>query len=305
MFLPRPLPDGTYVDLVTPFRNGDVDLVGLGALVEWQIQSGVSGLVVCGENGETANLTRAERMQVIRRVVDVANGTVPVLVGTGTNCTQTTVDFTLEAKALGATAAYVVTPYYNKPAQGGIYRHFQAVAEAVDLPLVVVNAPARCAVDLQMPLLERLASLSSVIGLVDCTGDVTRLSQIPASCHARLRHYSGHDRTSLSFQLAGGQGSFSLAANVAPRQMVSMHHAFRVGHFPAARTFQDRLAPLFSALEMEHPVVAAKQALSILLGTAPDVRLPLVPLDEPACAVLKAALTLLGDRHMRPWAKAS
>ncbi|HBF29888.1 4-hydroxy-tetrahydrodipicolinate synthase [Rhizobium sp.] len=305
MFLPRLLSDGTYADLVTPFRNGDVDLVGLSALIEWQIHSGVSGVVVCGENGETSSLTRSERVRIIRRAVDVANGAVPVMVGTGTNCTQTTIDFTREAMALGASAAHVVTPYYNKPAQGGIYRHFQAVAEVVDLPLVIVNAPGRCVVDLQNPLLERLANISSIIGLVDCTGDVTRLAQMPAICKSRMRHYSGHDRTALAFALAGGNGSFSLAANIAPRQMAGMQTAFRMGNLPAARSLQDRLSPLLSALEMEHPIVAAKQALATVLGIAPDVRLPLTPLDESARAALGVALTLMGDLHSRPLAKAS
>jgi 4-hydroxy-tetrahydrodipicolinate synthase len=305
MFLPRLLPDGTYADLVTPFRNGDVDLAGLSALIEWQIQSGISGFVVCGENGETANLTRLERRHIIRRAVDVAKDTVPVLVGTGTNCTQTTIDFTREAKELGAAAAYLVTPYYNKPAQGGIYRHFQAVAEAVDLPLVIVNAPGRCAVDLQHPLLERLANIPNIIGLVDCTGDVTRLAQMPSLCQARMRHYSGHDRTALAFSLAGGNGSFSLAANIAPRQVAAMHTAFRMGNIPAARSLQDRLLPQLAALEMEHPVVATKQALAAVLGIAPEVRLPLTPLDAPARAALAMALTLVGDLHSRRMAKAS
>lgn len=293
----RLLPDGAYADLVTPFRNDDVDLVGLSRLIEWQIASGITGIVVCGENGETASLTRTERMRIIRRAVDVVHGAVPVLVGTGTNCTQSTVDFTLDAKALGATAAYVVTPYYNKPAQGGIFRHFQTLSESVDLPFVVVNAPGRCGVDLQKPLLERLATVSNIIGLVDCTGDADRLSQMPAICLSRLRHYSGHDRASLAFDLAGGNGTFSLAANIAPREVASMHNALCAGHIPETRSLHDRLFPLFSALEIEHPIAATKQALAMVLGLSPDVRLPLTALDEPTKATVAAAVTALEDAH--------
>ncbi|MCM2441764.1 4-hydroxy-tetrahydrodipicolinate synthase [Agrobacterium vitis] len=305
MFMPRRLPDGAYADLVTPFRNGEVDHAGLVSLIDWQIQSGMSGLVVCGENSEAYNLNDDERIAVIRTAVEAANGIVPVLVGTGSNCTRSTLDLTLKAKALGADAALLVTPYYSKPTQKGLFAHFQTVAEAVDFPMVIVNAPARSAVDITPDLAEKLARLSSVIGLVDCTGDIARPAQLSAACRVRMHCYSGHERTALAFALAGGHGAFSLAANIAPRQVAAMHNAFRYGNSAAARMLQDRLLPLFAALELEHPIAAAKLGLSVILGLSPELRLPLTPVGIETELQMRAALTLLGTVSAKTSAKAS
>ncbi|MGV1827828.1 4-hydroxy-tetrahydrodipicolinate synthase [Agrobacterium vitis] len=305
MFMPRLLPDGAYADLITPFSNGEVDHAGLASLIEYQIQSGMTGLVVCGENSEAYSLTHDERVAVIRTAVAAAKGAVPVLVGTGTNCTRSSLELTLHAKALGADAALLVAPFYSKPSQKGLLAHIKTVAEAVDLPLVIVNCPARSAVDITPDLAEALACVPSVVGLVDCTGDVTRLTQVSAACRARIHWYSGHDRSALAFTLAGGHGGFSLSANIAPRQVASMHNAFRYGNIAAACVLQERLLPLFAALDLEHPVAAAKQALSLIRCLTPELRLPLTPVGDEAQALIRTAITLLGNHSVKTSAKAS
>ncbi len=294
---------GVFTDLVTPFRHGALDLIGLKTLVEWQVRSGVSGLVVCGEGGEAPVLNDAERVAVISTTLEVTAGTVPVLVGTGTNATERTIALTREARALGADAAVVVVPYYSKPTQEGLFRHVEAVAIAVDLPLIIVNRPRHTAIDVSPALLERFAGLSGIVGFADYAGDISRplvlreqdRRRIPRNGmpHGGLPVYSGDDRTALALGLMGAQGTFSLAANVAPRLVVAMHHAFHGGNVSAARTLQQTLYPLFIAIDAEQAVAATKQALAFVLGLAPDVRLPLTEVEQPVVAEIRQALSLL------------
>lgn len=287
--------DGAITALVTPFRDGKVDVVGLMSLVEWQIRHGVSGLVACGTTGEAPTLSRAERALVIERCVEVAERRIPVIAGTGTNSTATTIELTAEAKALGADAALVVTPYYSKPSQEGLYRHFEAVAGAVDLPIIVYNVPSRVGVDLAPRTLERLAALPGIVGIKDATGDIGRFLSSQAAVKTGLRQLSGHDQTALPFNLCGGHGSISVASNVVPRLMVSMHQAIATGNMAAAIAIHERLRPLFVALERETNPAPIKYALHLVRGLSPDVRLPLTGVAPETAAEIRAALEPLTE----------
>ncbi|MDX3930062.1 MAG: 4-hydroxy-tetrahydrodipicolinate synthase [Shinella sp.] len=290
------LTGGTACDLVTPFaENGELDRVGLMALVEWQILSGISAIAVCGEPGEAATLSREERAAVIRIAVEAAERQVPVIAGTGTNATASTITLTADAKALGADAAMIVTPYYSKPTQEGILHHFEAVAAAVDIPIVICNAPGRSACDLSPRTLERLAAIPSVVGLQDCTGDIGRLVRMPRAVRERLVHYSGHDLTALAFNLSGGAGSISAAANVAPRLVCAMHHALRTGNVDAALALGERLGPLLQVLEKEPGPAAIKHAVHLVHGIGSRVRLPLTSISPDTAAAIRMALAPLPE----------
>ncbi|MDB5522933.1 MAG: 4-hydroxy-tetrahydrodipicolinate synthase [Rhizobium sp.] len=297
--LQRTLPAGAFCDLVTPFRNGAIDTEALANLVKWQIRSGISGIVVCGEAGEATSLTRDERAAVIRCAIETAGDQLPVIAGTGTNATASTIDLTTDAAQLGAAAAVIVTPYYNKPSQEGIFRHYEQIAAAVNIPIVICNAPARTASDLAPRTLERLATIAGIVGLQDCTGDLGRLALIPPGLKNRFRQYSGHDLTAFSFNLAGGAGSFSVAANIAPRFVSAMHDALRTGNLDAAITLNARVNPILQVLEREPGPATVKQALAILRDLDPELRLPLTPIAPETAAALRTALVSLSNADQR------
>ncbi|MBP1856929.1 4-hydroxy-tetrahydrodipicolinate synthase [Rhizobium herbae] len=284
------LPQGAICDLVTPFRGDQLDEASFADLAEWQIDSGISGLLVSGPAGEPWALTDDERTTLIRLAVAVAGGRIPVIAGTGTNCTETTVARTAEAKNMGATAAYVVTPYYSKPAQEGLFRHYEAIADRMDLPLIVGVAPQRTAIDLSPRTLEQLATLPSVAGIADETGDIARLAAMPVALRQRFALYSGHDLTAMPFTLMGGRGVISSAANLVPRLTVALHQALATGNLQSAQSLQERLSPLFQALEREPSPAAIKYGLSLLRGMSDDVRLPLTPIVAETTAAFRMAL---------------
>ncbi|WP_269930593.1 4-hydroxy-tetrahydrodipicolinate synthase [Aminobacter sp. HY435] len=281
---------GAISALVTPFSNGEVDLKGLAALVEWQIAEGVNGLVPCGTTGEAPTLSWHERIMVIRKAVAVANGRVPVIAGTGTNSTESTVAFAAAARDFGADAALVVTPYYNKPSQAGIVRHFETVAAKVDIPVVVYNAPARTGVDLTLDTVERLAAIPGIVGFKDATGDLSRQTTLAQKFGNRFIWLSGHDATAFGFNTMGGQGTISVVSNVAPRLCAEMHEACRRGDPHAARQIQNRLRPLIAALELETNPVPVKHALHLMGKIGPDVRLPLVEVEPRTATAIRGAL---------------
>lgn len=290
-FSPRSsLPEGAICDLVTPFSGDRLDEASLADLIEWQISSGISGLLVSGPAGEPWALSDCERAKIIRLAVAVAGNRVPVFAGTGTNCTETTIARTAEAKNLGAAAAYVVMPYYSKPAQEGLFRHYEAIAASVDLPIIVGLAPQRTAVDLQPRTLERLAGLPLVAAIADATGDIMRLMAMPSALRQRFVLYSGHDLTALPFTIAGGSGVLSQAANLVPRLTVALHQALATGNLQSAQHLQERLGPLFQALEREPAPAAVKYGLSLLRGMSDDVRLPLTPIVAETTAAIRMAL---------------
>ncbi len=296
--------EGAVTALVTPFKDGKVDAVGLMSLVEWQVRHGVCGIVACGTTGEAATLARAEWSMVIERCVEVAEKKISVIAGTGTNCTETTIERTAEAKALGADAALIVAPYYNKPSQEGIYRHYEAVVGAVDLPVIIYNVPSRTGVDIAPRTLERLAQLPGIAGIKDATGDIGRFLASSPSLKARLAHLSGNDQTALPFNLCGGQGTISVAANVVPRLMVSLHHAIATGNGQAAIAIHQRLQPLFTALERESNPGPIKYALHLARGLSPEVRLPLTAVSPETATEIRSALEPLietrVERHASP-----
>ncbi|MBN9550762.1 MAG: 4-hydroxy-tetrahydrodipicolinate synthase [Alphaproteobacteria bacterium] len=287
--------NGAITALPTPFKDGEVDLKGLERLVRRQIEQGINGLVPCGTTGEAPTLSWEERLDIIALCVKVAGGRIPIIAGTGTNNTETTIAFSSAAEAFGADAALVVTPYYNRPSQEGIVRHFEAVARKVRIPIIVYNVPARTGVDLTLRTLEWLAQIPAIVGIKDATGDLARQSSLPAVLRRRFICLSGHDSTSFGFNTMGGRGTISVASNIAPRLCVDMHDALRRDDIHTARAIHHRLRPLIAALELESNPVAVKYALHVALGLSPDVRLPLVPAEAETAKAIRDALAVLDD----------
>ncbi|OAV55446.1 4-hydroxy-tetrahydrodipicolinate synthase [Rhizobium sp. WYCCWR10014] len=287
---------GAITALVTPFLNGDPDRAALRALVEWQILSGVEGLAICSTTGEGPTLSPQERAEVIDLSIRSAAGRVPVIAATGTNSTESTIVLTREAQALGAAAALVTVPYYSKPGQKGIIHHFEELAAASGLPLIIDNAPAQTASDLSTETLGRLAAIPGIFGIRDATGDIARFAGLSPSLRQRFRFFSGHDPSALAFTIAGGDGMISSGANVLPRLFTSMQQAARAGNLSAALSLQDRLLPLITALGPEGDPAKIKHALRLIRGLETELRLPLVVAEpEMRFAIGKALAPFLDE----------
>jgi len=272
---------GSFCALITPFRNGGIDEDAFRALVDWHIEQGTEGLVPCGTTGESPTLSHAEHDRVIDLCVEVARGRVPVVAGTGSNSTAEAIRLTRHAKSAGADAALLVTPYYNKPTQEGLYQHFKAVHDAVDLPMIIYNIPGRSVVDMTVETMARLAKLPNIVGVKDSSNDPTRPLRTRLACGADFSQLSGEDPALLSLLANGGHGCISVTANVAPRFCKSLHDAWRAGHPDEALAIQSRLMPLHQALFLETSPGPVKYAASLLGLCSPEVRLPLVT-PEPA-----------------------
>jgi 4-hydroxy-tetrahydrodipicolinate synthase len=281
---------GAMTALATPFKDGGVDYQGLSTLVEWQMAEGIRGLVPCGTTGEAPTLTWQERTAIIARCVEIASGRIPVIAGTGSNSTAATIEQTAMAAGLGADAALIVTPYYNRPTQEGVFRHFEAIAREVRIPIIIYNVPARTGIDLAPQTIERLAAIPTIIGIKDATGDLSRPMAVSRLVGDRFIQLSGHDATALGFNMMGGSGAISVVANLTPRLCVEMHDACGRGHFQSARATQYRLLPLIAALERETNPIAVKHALHLLHGTRPDVRLPLTAATAETATAVRLAL---------------
>lgn len=294
---------GPVTALVTPFKHGEVDYVAFADLVEWQVDQGMAGLVPAGTTGEVPTLSWGEHIGLIRRCLEVVDGRVPVIAGTGTNDTQSTISYTHAAEALGADAALIVTPYYNRPSQEGLFRHFEAVVHKARIPIIVYNVPARTGVDLSLETLERLAELPGVIGIKDATGDMTRPSKLRAALGDRFIQFSGHDATALDFNILGGSGTISVVSNVEPRLMADMHEALARGDDEAAQAIAQRLQPLIKALERESNPVPIKYALHLMRNMAADVRLPLTPVEPHTADAIQAALLALHRAQIEPYSQ--
>lgn len=290
---------GAISALPTPFRDGEVDLKSLAAFVDWQISEGINGLVPCGTTGEAPTLSWHERIMVIRKTVTVANGRVPVIPGTGTNSTESTIAFTAAARDFGADAVLVVTPYYNRPSQAGIVRHFESIAAKVDTPIIVYNVPGRTGVDLTPATIERLADIPNIVGFKDATGDLSRPMAFAQRFGERFVWLSGHDATAFGFNTMGGSGTISVVSNIAPRLCAAMHNACRIGDPHAARVINNRLRPLIAALELEVNPVPVKHALHLMDKMASDVRLPLVEVEPNTASAISDNLSVL-DAQARP-----
>ncbi len=287
--------EGTYTALVTPFRgDGALDLEALASLVEWQIESGIDGLVPCGSTGEAATLSHAEHIQVVKHVVDVTAGRVPVIAGTGSNYTREAVELTREARRVGANAALLISPYYNKPTQDGIYQHYRTVAEEAGLPLLLYNIPGRTASRIEPATIARLSRVSGVVGLKEAGGDLVATAQTIASCEPGFVVLSGDDPLTLPMLVLGASGIISTIGNIAPREMSEITRAFVSGDIERARALHYRLLPVMQALFLESNPIPVKTALFIL-GRIPDptLRLPLTSMQKSNRDRLEAALAEL------------
>jgi len=276
-------------DLVTPFRGDGVDHEGLASLVTWQIASGVSGLAVCGRLGEASSLSRAERRAVLATVVRAARLTVPVLACVGTYSTEATIALALDAEEEGADALVVTTPYYSKPTQKGVIAHMRAVAEATTLPIHVLADPATTRSDVTAETLWALSDIPGIHGFIDASGDMARLAVIDRRLRERLALYSAHDTTAFAFNVLGGSGTFSAAANLAPRLTSAMHQALRTRNVDLALDLKDRLAPLFMALGDTPDPAVVKHGLTPVLGLCETVRLRLVSTTPGVGAAVRRA----------------
>ena len=285
---------GSIPALVTPFKDGALDLDTLKKLVDWHIEQGSTGLVPVGTTGESPTLTHEEHAAVIEAVVKFAAGRVPVIAGAGSNSTVEGVQLIQFAERVGADAALVVTPYYNKPTQAGMIAHFTAMHDAANLPIIIYNIPGRSVVDMTPETMGKLAQLPRIVGVKDATGKIERVSQQRITCGADFIQLSGEDATALGFNAHGGVGCISVTANVAPKLCAEFQAATLRGDYATALAYQDRLMPLHEAIFLEPGLVGAKYALSLLGLCSTEVRLPLVELTEPTRARIRAAMEHAG-----------
>ena len=285
---------GSMPALVTPFKNGELDVNTLKKLVEWQIAEGSHAIVPVGTTGESPTLSHEEHRQVIEIVVETVAGRVPVIAGAGSNATAEGIGLVQFAQKAGADAALVVTPYYNKPTQAGMIAHFTALHDASDLPIVIYNIPGRSVVDMSPETMGALAKLPRIVGVKDATGKIERVSQQRASCGPDFIQLSGEDATALGFNAHGGVGCISVTANVAPRLCAEFQLATLRGDYAAALGYQDRLMPLHEAIFLEPGLAGAKYGLSLLGLCSEEVRLPLVTLTDGTKARIKAAMEFAG-----------
>jgi 4-hydroxy-tetrahydrodipicolinate synthase len=271
---------GSLVAIVTPFRKGKVDERALADLIEWQIASGTNGIVPCGTTGESATLSHDEHNRVIELTVEVVRRRVPVVAGTGSNSTDEAIALTRHAKQAGADGSLLITPYYNKPTQEGLYRHYRAVAEAVDLPLVLYNIPGRTGVNMLPATIARLTALPTIVGVKEGSGSVQQASDLVQMCGDRLTVLAGDDALTLPMMAVGGKGVITVTANIVPAEMAGLVKAFAEGKIEDARRIHFKLSPLFAALFFETNPIPVKEALSLMGKIDPELRLPLCPMAQ-------------------------
>ena len=281
---------GSYTALVTPFRNGEVDEAAFRKLVDWQITEGSHGLVPVGTTGESPTLSHEEHKQVVEACIKEASGRVPVIAGAGSNNTIEAVDFARHAEKAGADAVLVVTPYYNKPGQEGLYQHFKAINDAIGIPIIIYNIPPRSVIDMSVDTMKRLYELKNIAGVKDATANLARVSSQREAMGPDFIQLSGEDATALGFMAHGGHGCISVSSNVAPRLCAEFQMACLNGDYATALKIQDRLMPLHTALFIETNPSGPKFALSQLGMIAEDVRLPMVPVTAPTRAKIHQAM---------------
>ncbi len=286
---------GSMVALVTPMdEQGAVDWKSLGELVDFHLQEGTNAIVAVGTTGESATLDVDEHVEVIRRVVAQINGRMPVIAGTGGNSTRESIELTQAAKDVGADACLLVTPYYNKPTQEGLYRHFRLIAETVSIPQILYNVPGRTVCDMLPETVERLAVVDNIIGIKEATGNLERARQVLDRVPQDFLVYSGDDPTAVELMLMGGKGNISVTANVAPRAMSDLCAAAMAGEADKARAINDSLMPLHKALFLESNPIPVKWALHEMGLIPAGIRLPLTWLSEPFQAPLRQAMQQCG-----------
>ena len=285
---------GSFTALVTPFKNGALDEKAFRELIDWQLAEGTNGLVPVGTTGESPTLSHDEHKQVVEWCVGQAKGRVPVVAGSGSNSTEEAIDLSRHAEKAGADAVLIVTPYYNKPTQEGLYQHFKAINDAIGIPIIIYNIPARSVIDMSVDTMKRLFELHNIAGVKDATANMVRVSQQRADVGPDFNQLSGEDATALGFNAHGGHGCISVTSNVAPRLCAEFQGACRRGDYATALTLQDKLMPLHHALFIETNPAPAKYALSVLGRCAETVRLPLVPVTEKTKAAVRDAMVHAG-----------
>jgi 4-hydroxy-tetrahydrodipicolinate synthase len=285
---------GSIPALITPFRDGAFDENAYRSLIDWHVEQGTDGLVPCGTTGESPTLDHAEHKRVVEVCVAAAAGRIPVIAGAGSNSTSEAIDLTRHAKQAGADAALVVTPYYNKPTQEGLYQHFKAIQDAADIPILIYNIPPRCVVDMTVETMARLARLPNIVGVKDATQDLTRPINTRLAIGPDFCQMSGEDGTALPFLAGGGHGCISVTANVAPALCAEMQRAWREGDLARATALNDRLMPLHKALFCEASPSPVKYAASLLGKCSPEMRLPLVEIGETSKEIVGKAMAAVG-----------
>ncbi len=276
----NPLFKGSLVALITPFKDDGIDEAAFRKLVSWQIEEGTDGLIPVGTTGESPTLSHEEHKRVVELCVEEASGRVPVIAGAGSNSTAEAVDFTRHAKEAGADAVLHVTPYYNKPTQEGMYRHFTAIAEAVDIPIIIYNIPPRSVIDMSIDTMKRLAEHPNVVGVKDATADLVRPIKTRLAIGPDFCQLSGEDATIMPYLSQGGHGCISVTCNVAPGPLSQLHKAWQAGDVATAMSINDRLLPLHDALFCETSPGPVKYAASLLGLCAPDARLPICEIAD-------------------------
>lgn len=285
---------GSIAALITPFRDGSIDERAFQDFVEWQITEGTHGVVPMGTTGESPTVSHEEHRLVVALTVEVAKGRVPVIAGTGSNSTEEAIGLTRYAKQVGADAALVVTPYYNKPTQEGLYQHFKAIHDAVDLPIIIYNIPGRSVVDMSVATMARLAKLPNIVGVKDATADLVRPLRTRVAIGPDFVQLSGEDATATAFLAQGGVGCISVTANVAPRLCAQMQDAWAAGDLVEMARIRDLLMPLHDALFAETSPAPVKYAASLLGKSTDEVRLPLVPCSEGTRTLVREAMRSAG-----------
>jgi 4-hydroxy-tetrahydrodipicolinate synthase len=285
---------GSMTALVTPFKNGKVDEAAFRGHVDWQIAQGTHGLVPVGTTGESPTLSHAEHKSVVEWCINEAKGRVPVIAGAGSNNTNEAVELSRHAEKAGADAVLIVTPYYNKPNQEGLYQHYKAINDAIGIPIIIYNIPPRSIVDVSVDTMARLYELKNIVGVKDATGNIVRVSQQRQAMGPDFIQLSGEDATALAFNVHGGHGCISVSSNVAPKACADFQNASLSGDYAKALTYQDKLFPLHSALFVEPNPAGPKYALSVLGRMSDEVRLPMVPTTEPTRAMIRKAMAFAG-----------
>ncbi len=282
---------GSMVAIITPFRNGKIDEKAYGDLIEFHIANGTDGIVPCGTTGESATLSNDEHNRLVRLTVEAAAGRIPVIAGTGSNSTDEAIYFTKYAKECGADAALLITPYYNKPTQEGLYRHFRAIAEEVEIPIIPYNVPGRTGVNMLPSTVARLSEINNVVAIKEASGSMTQICEIYRLCGERLSILSGEDAINFPILAAGGKGMISVTANVVPKEMGDMWDAFKSGDITRARQIHYSIFDLHQVMFIETNPIPVKTALAMMDKCTEEMRLPLCPMAEVNKEKLRQALS--------------
>ncbi|MFI5398514.1 MAG: 4-hydroxy-tetrahydrodipicolinate synthase [Candidatus Binatia bacterium] len=285
---------GSMAAIVTPFRDGRIDAEALERLIGFQVENGTSAIVPCGSTGESATLTHTEHAEVVRLAVQFVRGRVPIIAGTGSNSTNEAIVLTRAAKDAGAAAALLISPYYNKPTQEGIYQHYKAIAESTRFPLIVYNIPGRTASKIEATTIARLAELEHIVGVKEATGSLDEVQEVIRLCGDKIELYSGDDSLTLPVMAVGGSGVISVVANVMPKESAQMVTACRKGDWETARRLHYRLLPLIRALFLETNPIPVKAAMAMMGYCRDEIRLPLLPMSEAPRAKLRAVMEQFG-----------